>query len=494
MTRRRIPGPFGDRVDVHRVDVHRLVQDEALLTRLAHEQQSGLLQGDCSTPPPDPSALTVESFLADWRERTVSPELPPPPSAKAIQRAARAAGLSAPARSNSFRAAVGIVASVAFLLSGTAIAGARSARPGDVLWPVTRTFWADRAEATLARHDIDVALGRAAAALAAGDRNGADQALMVAAAALPRIPADARGALQLRMQQVGAGMNASPAPAAQAAEPAGTPQAVPGPQARPGVPVVPVAASSTGGGSFPPPNEQASGIGAPGDQEADTSRSAPWKPGQGSTPAVASEPVASEPVAPEPVASEPESTQTRATVPGSPSGDGSAPTTGSPLSVPPTTGSSPEQTSAGRTTAAESTPSDSTGPTPQPSTSADATSTPSTTAPSTVPTTASPTAPSTASSTATTGPGDTAAPTTSSADSVSADAVPTSATPSRRTTRPPPGFAPPPVDTPASRTSATETSATEASATEASATEASATQTSATDPSAAETTAATVAR
>ncbi|MGI8414781.1 MAG: hypothetical protein ACR2P2_00950, partial [Nakamurella sp.] len=157
-------------------DIHAVVSDDALLDRLG----SGLDIFD---------DVPVEAILQQWRADCLLPELPAVPQGRAVRRATKwlEPDSRRSRRHRSWQAATGIAASIALLLGATTAIGARTAHPGDALWPVTELLWSDRADSVKAQQSAQQSLVEAREALAAGDLPRVRVALSSAATVLPKI-------------------------------------------------------------------------------------------------------------------------------------------------------------------------------------------------------------------------------------------------------------------------------------------------------------------
>lgn len=155
-------------------DVYAVVLDDALLDRIGSGSQ------------PDASGDPAVQLLADWRADCLAAPVPAPPRRGVLTRALRS-GTAAKAIRTSWRAVASIAASLTLLVGTTTAVGARSAEPGDVLWPVAEWLYADYAASVSAAFDAQRSLSRARAALNDNDLSGARLALSAARQALPQI-------------------------------------------------------------------------------------------------------------------------------------------------------------------------------------------------------------------------------------------------------------------------------------------------------------------
>ncbi|MDQ2847108.1 MAG: hypothetical protein M3Y77_12330, partial [Actinomycetota bacterium] len=157
-------------------DIHAVVSDDALLDRLG----SGLDIFD---------DVPVEAILQQWRADCLLSELPGVPKGRAVRRATEwlEPDSRRSRRHRSWQAATGIAASIALLLGATTAIGARTAHPGDALWPVTELLWSDRADSVKAQQSAQQAVVEAQKALATGDIPRARAALSSAETVLSRI-------------------------------------------------------------------------------------------------------------------------------------------------------------------------------------------------------------------------------------------------------------------------------------------------------------------
>jgi len=175
------------------VDLTAIVADDALLDALGRHRRTpasewagavdGSIGGPARTPvlPGRPQPDLTDLF-ATWRAALEADPLPEPPTVDSVVLALRHT-----ARQRSLRSMLGVAVAICALLVGSAGIGARTARPGDVLWPVTQVLWSDRAESVVAGDTTRVALGQARMALDAGLTSQARSALVVASTVLPRV-------------------------------------------------------------------------------------------------------------------------------------------------------------------------------------------------------------------------------------------------------------------------------------------------------------------
>lgn len=106
----------------------------------------------------------LTSMLSVWSAELALRPLPDPmPVEEATALVARSA-----ARRRSLRSVMAVAASIVALLLGSAVVGARSATPGDALWPVTQVMWADRAHSVTAGINVRTAIEQARLAINAG--------------------------------------------------------------------------------------------------------------------------------------------------------------------------------------------------------------------------------------------------------------------------------------------------------------------------------------
>lgn len=193
-----------------RLDIYAVVSDDVLLDRVG----GGGVDLDLF------DGSTIESLLQQWRADCLL-DLPPAPTGRRVRRASHW-GRRAPRRESAglerrrspWQAATGIAASIILLLGGTTVAGSRTARPGDALWPVTQLLWSDRADSVLASQAVHQLLGEAHQALQAGDLGRARIALAAAAGNFPRIQAqDGRESMLADLQNTQRQIDSSPASA-----------------------------------------------------------------------------------------------------------------------------------------------------------------------------------------------------------------------------------------------------------------------------------------
>ncbi|MTD14336.1 hypothetical protein GIS00_10285 [Nakamurella sp. YIM 132087] len=199
--------------------------------------------GDDADLPGDP----LTQLLMQWRGDLRVDDLPPVPELPAV---------AAPARirkqRRGFRPMIAVAAAIAALLVGTATVGSRTAHPGDVLWPLAKMLWSDRADSVAARESARIALDTAETALYSGDPTRAIVALTSASGDLQRVQEeDGRQELETKYQDLWTKATSSIASTTEVdGGPAGTPTVpVPGGGGTSGV-VTPGAPTT---GSTPPP-------------------------------------------------------------------------------------------------------------------------------------------------------------------------------------------------------------------------------------------------
>jgi len=155
--------------------------DDAVLDRLAARSRRSE-DGRCPRWAADASTDWISDQFAKWQDRLVRPTAP------ARMDADQAAALvaSAPRRS-SLRPAFAVVAAIFALLIGSAVVGARSARPGDPLFPVTQVFWSDQADSAVAGEEVRGVIDAARDAMRVGQTGHAAVLLTRASVGLARI-------------------------------------------------------------------------------------------------------------------------------------------------------------------------------------------------------------------------------------------------------------------------------------------------------------------
>lgn len=166
--------------------------------------------------PADP----LTSLLVAWKVELGSIPLPEPISitdAVAIVR-------SAPSPRRSLRAVMAIAVAIFALLMGSAAIGSRSATPGDVLWPVTKLLWSERADSVIAGRDARQGIDSASAAIVAGHPEAAVVALESVTVILTKVQEqDGRVTLESDYQRVSAQLESmAPAPASSSNAPSPT--------------------------------------------------------------------------------------------------------------------------------------------------------------------------------------------------------------------------------------------------------------------------------
>ncbi len=160
---------------------HRPARSAAGSTPLAQPSNKGGDGVNAAVPPAATDSALTDLF-ATWRADLDAEPVPAPPSVDSVVLALRRT-----ARRRSLRPILGVAVAICALLVGSATIGARTARPGDVLWPVTQVLWSDRAESVVAGDTTRVALGQARMALDSGLTIEARSALVVASTVLPRV-------------------------------------------------------------------------------------------------------------------------------------------------------------------------------------------------------------------------------------------------------------------------------------------------------------------
>lgn len=150
--------------------------DDRLLDRL------GAGRGALFTVDGHHGADQTTRLLAAWRREMQPAALPRPIAVGVADRALRRAS-----GRGSLRPMLAVVAAITLLLMAAATIGARTARPGDTLWPLTQVMWHDRADSVLAGEAARQSLNRARAALADGDPGQAIVALTAAAANMGKV-------------------------------------------------------------------------------------------------------------------------------------------------------------------------------------------------------------------------------------------------------------------------------------------------------------------
>jgi hypothetical protein len=181
------------------VDLAAVIGDDALLDALGRHRRAaqsspgstpvaaslagGKIDGPRPTPlSPHPAEPELTDLFATWRAAIDADPVPEPPSVDSVVLALRQQS-----RRRSLRPMLGVAVAICALLVGSTAIGSRTARPGDMLWPVTQVLWSDRADSVVAGDTTRVALGQARMALDAGLTGEARSALVVASTVLPRV-------------------------------------------------------------------------------------------------------------------------------------------------------------------------------------------------------------------------------------------------------------------------------------------------------------------
>ncbi|MGS0686259.1 hypothetical protein ACVBEQ_14110 [Nakamurella sp. GG22] len=155
-----------------------------------------------------PSAGTVDRPDADpltelfqtWRYELASEPLPPVPS---VRRAADAVVSGTEERKRSLRPALSIAAAIVALLIGSATVGSKDADEDSALWGITQVLWPERAVSVASRDHVRQALDEATVALAAGDPQQAQLALLRAAVELGKVAdVDGKSGMQQEVDQL----------------------------------------------------------------------------------------------------------------------------------------------------------------------------------------------------------------------------------------------------------------------------------------------------
>jgi hypothetical protein len=116
-----------------------------------------------------------------WRaELAVSPIPDPPP----VRRVSEVVVKGSLPRRRALRPALSIAAAIAMLLAGSATVAAKSADPGDILWPITEMVWPARVQSVQSVQEVRAALEQARSALDDGRPQDAQLALLNAAVQL----------------------------------------------------------------------------------------------------------------------------------------------------------------------------------------------------------------------------------------------------------------------------------------------------------------------
>lgn len=253
---------------------------------IVHSKQSEPAGTGFTGRPEDTDPL-VELFQT-WRQELASEPLPPLPS---VHHASVAVDNGRAHRKRSVRSALSVAAAIAALLIGSATVGSKDAPQGSALWGITQVLWPERAVSVASRDHVRTAIDEATKALAAGDTQQAQLALLRAAVALGRVAdVDGKGGMQeqvdnlwrvaaprelsgttlatdpLTGQMLADGQPAHPIASAAAAPASAVPQTLSSPAA------APPAVSSAAGDSVPT-DRPSTGIVVPG-----PSRLAPAEP------------------------------------------------------------------------------------------------------------------------------------------------------------------------------------------------------------------------
>jgi len=230
------------------VDVRAVAEDDALLDRFGAPVAPARPASLSALPavprglvPAVPSEPIAEVFEL-WRSALEAEPPPHPPdltgAALALRRRA-----GRESRRRASRSMIGVAAAICGLLFGSAVIGARTAGPGDLLWPVTQVVWGQRADSVVAGQTARGALVMARAALHDGETGAARSAMVVASTALPRVAdRDGHGVLQADFDELATALDQVDPPAATLPVGDGSdPADQTGPTASPGVPEVPAA-------------------------------------------------------------------------------------------------------------------------------------------------------------------------------------------------------------------------------------------------------------
>ena len=159
---------------------------------------SGRSAGPVVDQPESDDPLT--ELFQTWRYELASEPLPPVPS---VHRAADAVVSGREQRKRSLRPALSIAAAIAALLIGSATVGSKDADQDSALWGITQVLWPDRAVSVASRDHVRQALDEATVALAAGDPQQAQLALLRAAVALGKVAdVDGKSGMQREVDQL----------------------------------------------------------------------------------------------------------------------------------------------------------------------------------------------------------------------------------------------------------------------------------------------------
>lgn len=149
-------------------------------------------QGDVFTMPQQFSsgfpAGSLAPLLATWRSEIVDPQWPSVPTAEQVRKAVRAD--RRPAVKHTRRALkpmLGVAVAISALLFGSAAVGAQSAKPGDVLWPLTRVLDSDRFDNYAAKDAAGNSIATAKLALSSGNPASAIDALSEARGEMEKV-------------------------------------------------------------------------------------------------------------------------------------------------------------------------------------------------------------------------------------------------------------------------------------------------------------------
>lgn len=128
--------------------------------------------------------------LLTWQQDLRLDDVPPLPSLGRADWALRRG------RPRSHWKVLAVAAAIVLLLVSTAGVGSRLAKPGDLLWPVTRALWSDRVTSAEAGDKARLALERARAKVSSGDLTGAAVVLTSVPIEIVRVqPRDGRDEL-----------------------------------------------------------------------------------------------------------------------------------------------------------------------------------------------------------------------------------------------------------------------------------------------------------
>jgi hypothetical protein len=198
------------------VDLAALRADDTLVEELAAGRMARI--GAPARGTEDELVAMLAAWVADVRPAAAAHPLPGAPASDTASPGAALPGTehreSAPASvtplgvpkhrapSSPYGRRLAVAAALVVLGTSGLAVGASNAQPGEVLWPVSRVFYVERARSVEAAHEVNSGLEQARTALREGRSAEAAQAIAHAAAHLPRVrPAEGHAELA-RAQQL----------------------------------------------------------------------------------------------------------------------------------------------------------------------------------------------------------------------------------------------------------------------------------------------------